>query len=122
MFAIIFFWTPPHFWALALRIADDYREAGVPMLPVEVGEALTRRQILAYSIVLVPITLTPLLTGTLGWLYGTVTALAGFGFVAIALGLWRWPQHVPSMRLYTYSLFYLATIFIVMTVDIAILG
>lgn len=122
MFAIIFFWTPPHFWALALRIADDYREAGVPMLPVEAGEAATRRQILAYSIVLIPITLAPLLTGVLGWLYGTVSALAGFGFVAIAFGLWRWPQRVPSMRLYTYSLLYLATIFIVMTVDIAILG
>ena len=122
MFAIIFFWTPPHFWALALRIAPDYREAGVPMLPVQAGEVTTRRQILAYSLVLVPITLSLLLTGTVGWVYGAAAGLAGAGFVAIAFGLWRWPERVPSMRLYTFSLAYLAVIFILMAIDIAILG
>ena len=122
MFAIIFFWTPPHFWALALRIAPDYREAGVPMLPVQAGEVATRRQILAYSLVLVPITLSLLLTGTVGWVYGAGAGLAGAGFVAIAFGLWRWPERVPSMRLYTFSLAYLAVIFILMAIDIAILG
>lgn len=122
MFAIIFVWTPPHFWALALRIAPDYREAGVPMLPVAVGEVSTRRQILAYSLVLVPVTLALLLTGTVGWVYGAVAGAAGFGFIAIAFGLWGWPERVPSMRLYTYSLAYLATIFIVMAVDVAIIG
>ena len=122
MFAIIFFWTPPHFWALALRIAPDYREAGVPMLPVQAGEVATRRQILAYSLVLVPITLSLLLTGTVGLVYGAAAGLAGAGFVAIAFGLWRWPERVPSMRLYTFSLAYLAVIFILMAIDIAILG
>ncbi len=122
MFAIVFFWTPPHFWALALRLAPDYREAGVPMLPVEAGEVSTRRQILLYSLVLVPITLSLVLTGTVGWVYGAVAGAAGLGFVAIAFALWRWPERVPSMRLYTYSLAYLAAIFMVMAVDIAILG
>ena len=122
MFLIVFFWTPPHFWALALRIAPDYREASVPMLPVEAGEVVTRRQILAYSIVLLPLTLSLLLTGTVGWVYGAAAGAAGLGFVAIAFALWRWPERVPSMRLYTYSLAYLAAIFIFMSVDIAILG
>ena len=122
MFAIIFFWTPPHFWALALRIAPDYREAGVPMLPVEAGEVATRRQILAYSLVLVPVTLSLLLTGAVGWVYGAAAGLAGAGFVAIAFALWRWPERVPSMRLYTFSLAYLAAIFILMGIDITILG
>ncbi|MCY3506489.1 MAG: heme o synthase [Chloroflexi bacterium] len=122
MFAIIFFWTPPHFWALALRIAPDYREASVPMLPVQAGEVATRRQILAYSIVLLPLTLSLLLTGEVGWLYGAVAGAAGLGFVAIAFGLWKWPDRVPSIRLYTFSLAYLAAIFIVMAIDVAILG
>ena len=122
MFAIIFFWTPPHFWALALRIAPDYRKASVPMLPVEAGAVATRRQILAYSIVLLPLTLSLLLTGEVGWLYGAAAGAAGLGFVAIAFGLWKWPERVPSMRLYTFSLAYLAAIFIVMAIDVAILG
>ncbi len=122
MFAIIFFWTPPHFWALALRIAPDYREAGVPMLPVQAGEVATRRQILGYSLVLVPVTLSLLLTGAVGWVYGAAAGLAGAGFVAIAFALWRWPERVPSMRLYTFSLAYLAAIFIFMGIDITILG
>ncbi len=122
LFAIIFFWTPPHFWALALRLADDYREASVPMLPVEAGERVTHRQILVYSVVLVAVTLSLLLTSTVGWVYGTIAGVAGLGFVGIAFGLWRWPERVPSMRLYTYSLAYLAAIFIAVALDVAIVG
>ena len=92
------------------------------MLPVEAGEVVTRRQILAYSIVLVPLTLSLLLTGTVGWVYGVAAGVAGLGFVAIAFALWRRPERVPSMRLYTYSLAYLAAIFIFMSIDVAILG
>ena len=122
MFAVIFLWTPPHFWALALRLAPDYREAGVPMLPVEAGEAATRRQILAYSLVLVPVSLALPLTGAVGWLYAAAAGAAGAGFIAIAFALWRWPERTPSMRLYTYSLAYLAAIFVAMGVDVAVLG
>ncbi len=121
MFAIIFFWTPPHFWALALRIAGDYREARVPMLPVESGEAVTRRQILLYSLTLAPLALALLLTGTVGWLYGAVAGAMSLGFATLAFALWHWPARVSSMRLYTYSLAYLAAIFIFMAVDTAIL-
>ncbi len=122
MFAIVFFWTPPHFWALALRLAGDYREASVPMLPVEAGAAATRRQILAYSLVLVPVTLLLPLTGQVGWLYAVAAGLAGLGFVALAFRLWRWPEVMSPMHLYTFSLAYLAAVFLAMAIDIAVIG
>ena len=122
MFAIIFVWTPPHFWALALRLADDYRDAGVPMLPVEAGAPATHRQILLYSLVLVPVTLLLPLTGEVGWLYAAAAGLAGIWFVALAFRLWRSPEAISPMRIYTFSLGYLAAVFLAMALDVAILG
>ncbi len=85
LFAIIFLWTPPHFWALSLLAHKEYARAGVPMLPVTHGVGATRRQILAYTVVLVPVTLAPLVTGLGGWLYGGVAGVLGAAFLALAL-------------------------------------
>lgn len=86
---IIFFWTPPHFWALALYKSGDYAKAGVPMLPNVKGAAVTRRQVFAYSLVLVPLALTPVLTGLAGWLYAGVATCAGAVFVLLATRVLR---------------------------------
>ena len=122
MFAIVFFWTPPHFWALSLRLADDYREAGVPMLPVAAGEAETRRQILAYSLVLAAVSLLLPLTGAVGWLYTAAAGAGGLIFAVLAFRLWRRPDAISPMRLYTFSLVYLAALFLAMALDVAILS
>ncbi len=121
MFAIIFMWTPPHFWALSLRLKDDYSEAGVPMLPVARGAAATRAQILLYSIVLVVVTLALVPAADIGWIYGAAAAVLGAGFVRSAFRLWRYPVEVPPMRLYKYSLLYLALLFVAMGVDAVVL-
>ena len=89
LFTIIFFWTPPHFWALSLLAHGEYEKAGVPMLPVTHGAKATRSQILLYTILLVPLALTPLLTGLGGWIYGVVTAVSGVVFLLFALRVWR---------------------------------
>jgi len=85
LFALIFLWTPPHFWALALYRCEDYRRAGVPMLPVVAGARTTKNQILLYSLLLLPAGLAPSLLGTSGWLYGAVSLALGVVFVALAL-------------------------------------
>src|SRR5690349_23595077 len=89
LFLIIFFWTPPHFWALSLWRADDYARAGVPMLPVVCGRAETRRQILIYSLMLAPLGIAPWLAGYAGALYGAVAIVAGAVIVALALPVMR---------------------------------
>jgi heme o synthase len=119
-FAIVFFWTPPHFWALSLLIADDYARTGVPMLPVVRGEGSTRRQILAYSALLAAVTIGPVLTGLFGTLY-LVSALAlGAGFTALALALVARPSRAAARRLYLSSLAYLALLFVAMALDRAL--
>ena len=89
LFLIIFFWTPPHFWALSLYRAEDYARAGIPMLPVVSGEAETRRQILLYSLVLAPLGASPWLLGYAGALYGIVAVAAGAAMVALAMRIHR---------------------------------
>src|SRR5712671_6641967 len=89
LFLIIFLWTPPHFWALALNRSDDYARAGVPMLPVVAGRTATKRQILLYSLLLVPVSLLPCVLGFAGALYGAISAIWGALFIAIALRLGR---------------------------------
>jgi protoheme IX farnesyltransferase len=89
MFAIIFIWTPPHFWALALYSSEDYAKAGVPMMPVVKGPASTRRQIMAYSLVLVPLAMTPAFIGLGGAVYASVAGLGGAVFLLLALRLLR---------------------------------
>ena len=116
-FAIVFFWTPPHFWALSLLIADDYAKTGVPMLPVVRGEPATRRQILGYSGLLVAVSLGPVATGLLGVGYLIAALALGGAFVALAVLLLRNPSRTAARRLYLSSLAYLALLFVAMALD-----
>jgi protoheme IX farnesyltransferase len=117
LFAIVFFWTPPHFWALSLLIKDDYARSGVPMLPVVRGEAATRRQIFLYSLVLLGVTLAPVAGGLFGALYGATALLLGGIFIAWAERLLAEPSRRAALRLYLYSLLYLAILFAAMAAD-----
>jgi protoheme IX farnesyltransferase len=116
-FAIVFLWTPPHFWALSLLIKDDYARTGVPMLPVVRGEAATRRQILVYSVILAVFTLLPAITGLFGALYAGAALVLGASFVGLAAVLARRPSRQAALRLYLASLAYLALLFTVMAAD-----
>jgi protoheme IX farnesyltransferase len=116
-FAIVFLWTPPHFWALALLISDDYERTGVPMLPVVKGPEQTRRQILIYAVILLGLSIMPVLTGMLGAFFLVSAVLLGAGFVGLATALaWR-PSRAAALRLYLSSLAYLALLFAAMAID-----
>ena len=117
LFAIIFFWTPPHFWALSLLIRQHYERAGVPMLPVVRGEEETRRQIILYSILLVVLTLVLSPFGMMGPLYFVAALLLGGLFVLDAVRLWREATRQAARRLYLYSILYLFALFTAMAVD-----
>jgi heme o synthase len=122
LFLIVFFWTPPHFWALALLIKRDYAEAGIPMLPVVRGERATARSIVRYSLVLVAITLLPVLGRTLGPVYLVSAAVLGLVFVGLAVALERQTTPVRARRLFSYSLAYLALLFVAMAIDPVLVG
>ena len=115
LFAIIFLWTPPHFWALALFKSGDYGRAGIPMMPNVAGEASTRRQIFAYAVILAPIGVLPWLLGYTSAIYGIPAALLGIGFVWYSWGVLRMPDSdrvmKPAKALFGYSLLYLFAIF-----------
>jgi protoheme IX farnesyltransferase len=111
LFALIFFWTPPHFWALALYRHDDYARAGVPMLPVVAGLAATRRQILGYTLALVPVSLAPWFLGAAGAGYAATAAGFGLAFVAFAALTLREAGDRWARRTFVFSLFYLAALF-----------
>jgi heme o synthase len=116
-FAIVFFWTPPHFWALSLLIKDDYARTGVPMLPVVRGEAETRRQIVVYSLLLLAISVLPVVSGLFGALYLGAALGLGTAFCVLALRLRAQPTRAAALRLYLYSLAYLALLFAAMAAD-----
>ena len=117
LFAIIFLWTPPHFWALALRLRGDYARAKVPMLPVVHGEAAARRQIVGYTLVLVAVTLAIVLTGVLGPIYLVGAALLGAAFIALAVANLLAQRQRWSRILFDYSIAYLGLLFAVMVAD-----
>ncbi len=121
LFLVVFFWTPPHFWALALLIKRDYAEAGVPMLPVVRGERETARSIVRYSLVLVAITLLPVVWRTLGAVYLGAAVALGLAFLWLALALARETTPARARRLFSYSLAYLALLFVAMAVDPVVL-
>ena len=98
LFAIIFMWTPPHFWALALFRNEDYTRAGVPMMPVVAGEAETRRQILIYAVLLAPLGVLPAFIGMSSLLYGAVAAGLGLNFIRLSRALMRSPDHAAARR------------------------
>jgi protoheme IX farnesyltransferase len=125
LFGIIFLWTPPHFWALALFMEADYSKAGVPMLPVTHGLTETRRQILGYSLALVACTLVPLpgITGLAGWGYGLTAIVLGAVFLALAWKVFRStattaPEMLAEKRLFKFSLLYLAILFGALVADV----
>jgi heme o synthase len=119
-FAIVFVWTPPHFWALALLIKDDYARTGVPMMPVARGEEATRRQILVYSLLLVAVTVLPFATGMLGAPYLGAALVLGAGFMGLAVRLVIQPSRPAALQLYLASLAYLAALFVAMALDAAL--
>ena len=133
LFLIIFVWTPPHFWALAIARRDDYARAGIPMLPVVSGEAETRRQILLYSLILAPLGASPWLLGYAGPLYGIVAVAGGAAMISLALRIYRnrapasekdvppggEPQgaHATSKQMFTFSILYLFLLFAMLLAD-----
>jgi len=120
LFLVIFLWTPPPFWALALRLKDDYARAGIPMLPVVAGERETRRQILVYALLTVLVSLVLPLVSEAGTAYVIAAMVAGAGLVWHAYRLWRAGEHVSPMSLYKYSLLYVALVFAGLGVDVAL--
>jgi len=117
LFAIVFYWTPPHFWALSLLMKDEYAKVGVPMLPVVRGEAHTRRQILLYSVLLYAVTQLPFCAGGFGVEYLVASMTLGAVFIGGAVRLYRRADRRSALWLYLYSLAYLALLFAAMVVD-----
>src|SRR5215471_13382470 len=117
LFAIVFLWTPPHFWALSLYRIDDYAAAGVPMLPVVSGSRETRRQILLYTLVLWPASFAPCMLGTAGALYGAVAVLLNVAFTGLAIRLWGHDDDRAARRMFSFSLLYLFLIFSLLLLD-----
>ncbi len=123
LFAIIFFWTPPHFWALALFMKSDYAKVGIPMLPVVAGERVTRNQILLYTVLLAPLAIAPWAIGGTGWVYGSVSVVLSMLFLALAWPVWRRDrdgeadQMQPEKTLFKFSIYYLFILFAALVAD-----
>ena len=120
LFAIVFFWTPPHFWALSLKYKDDYESAGVPMLPVVAGVERTTRQIVLYSAQLIIVTFLLIPAANLGWIYMVSALVLGAGFMLQAFRVARDPSR--AMRLFAYSNIYLAALFAAVMLDVLLAG
>jgi len=121
LFAIIFIWTPPHFWALALFKSDDYQRAQIPMMPIVAGEASTKRQILAYSVLLAPLGVSPWLLGFASVGYGLISTVFGLVFVALAYRVFKMDEAdrkmVPAKKLFKFSILYLFVLYASLLVD-----
>jgi protoheme IX farnesyltransferase len=122
LFAIIFLWTPPHFWALSLFVRSDYAAANVPMMPVVAGYAATRRQILIYAVIMALAAVVPWPLGLTGWIYGAASAILGAFFVALAIGVAAnkatEPKDMgPEKRLFAFSILYLFVLFAALVAD-----
>ena len=117
LFAIIFMWTPPHFWALALFRNEDYTRAGVPMMPVVAGERETRRQILIYAVLLAPLAVVPSMIGMVSMAYGTLSAALGINFARLSWALYRKPSDDAAKRLFGFSILYLFLLFLGLVID-----
>jgi protoheme IX farnesyltransferase len=118
LFAIVFYWTPPHFWALSLLMKGEYEKVGIPMMPVVRGEQETRRQIFLYSLLLYAVTQLPFCAGKFGVFYLLASMVLGLTFVAGAWQLYRRPERRTALRLYLFSLAYLALLFGAMVADV----
>lgn len=118
LFAIVFYWTPPHFWALSLRMKDEYAAVGVPMLPVVRGEDETRRQITLYTFLLVAVTFLPFAGQLFDGIYAVCAAILGGWFLWLAVRLQRNPSPASALKLYLFSMLYLALLFGAMVADV----
>ena len=117
MCLIIFLWTPPHFWALALYRVEDYRRAGLPMLPVTHGSDFTRLNLLLYTLVLLAGTLLPFIIGMSGWLYLASAVLLGLGFIGHGYALWRNYSDALARKTFRFSILYLSLLFAALLID-----
>jgi protoheme IX farnesyltransferase len=117
MFSIVTAWTPPHFWALSMNYASDYRRAGVPMLPVVAGPDETKRQIFLYSLLLVGVSISLALLGDAGYVYLAAASMLGAGFLHYAYNLWREGTGRASAALFRYSIVYLGLLFAAIALD-----
>jgi protoheme IX farnesyltransferase len=117
LFLIIFLWTPPHFWALALYRVEDYRKAGLPMLPVTHGNAFTRLQVLLYTFILFAACLMPFIYGMSGWLYLAVAIAVSIGFTGYAFALWRNYSDALARKTFRFSLIHLSVLFAALLID-----
>jgi len=122
LFAIVFYWTPPHFWALSLLMKGEYEKAGVPMMPVVRGEAETRKQILLYTVLLVLLIGLPACGGLFGTFYLVSQAVLGIAFLGLAWRLFRSKERRDALRLYLFSLAFLALLFASMVIDAQVFG
>jgi heme o synthase len=124
LFLIIFFWTPPHFWALALFRSDDYARAGVPMLPVVAGPDATRLQILLYTVVLVAIAAAPWPLGYFDAVYGVVSLMLGAGMMWLSINVYRRREGRPALRatrrLFAFSILYLFALFATLLLEVVV--
>jgi heme o synthase len=120
LFAIVFYWTPPHFWALSLLMKDEYAEVGIPMLPVVRGERETRKQILLYSLLLYAVTQLPFCAGGFGVIYLVGSMVLGLAFIAGAYLLYRRADRRSAVRLYLFSMLYLALLFATMVLAVKV--
>ena len=123
LFLIIFLWTPPHFWALSISRAGEYSRAGIPMLPVVAGAAETKRQILIYCVLLVPISILPCILGFAGAIYGATAGMSGATMILLAMLLCRSSdaEKGPAPRLFAFSILYLFTLFATLLADAAVI-
>jgi protoheme IX farnesyltransferase len=117
LFLIIFLWTPPHFWALALYRVEDYRKSGLPMLPVTHGNEFTRQQILLYTFVLMAACLMPFAYGMSSWLYLVVSVVLSVWFIALAWALWRNYSDELARKTFRFSLIHLSVLFAALLID-----
>jgi protoheme IX farnesyltransferase len=117
MVLIIFLWTPPHFWALALYRVEDYRRSGLPMLPVTHGSDFTRLNVLLYTLVLFAATLLPFIIGMSGWLYLASAVVLGVWFIALGWQLWRSYSDALARKTFRFSLWHLSLLFAALLVD-----
>ena len=122
LFAIIFMWTPPHFWALALFVKSDYAKVGIPMLPVVAGERVTRQQIMIYTVLLAPVAIAPWLIGGTSWVYGSVAVVLSALFLALAVPVLREQRTgddplAPEKTLFKFSIYYLFILFGALVAD-----
>jgi protoheme IX farnesyltransferase len=121
LFAIVFLWTPPHFWAIALYRKHEYEAAGFPMMPSVVGDQATRRRMLVYALILIPVTLLPWLSGSLSAIYVLTALLAGGGFLASIGRAMREQRRQQDRRVFAFSILYLATLFGEMLLELSLL-